>query len=146
MARKGEIWLVNTMKGSREMLILAEHGDTLTGLMLAENEHENSIEVVSTCLMYADPYKVSYMFEKNLDRYIKKANEETFAEVLCRVADGLGLSREATAEPVEKVVEKIVEVPKPDIETKMQLLKTEGERDTYKGMYEALLKMLTEKA
>lgn len=85
----GEIW--ETSQG-KEALVLKNQGNFCVTLGLNDNQHQDTIEVVSRTVKHTNPAMLGYMFNNNFAQYVKNVPEETFLFIMEAVGERLGVT------------------------------------------------------
>lgn len=135
----GEIWGITQNNGTKKyVIVLAVSDDCTTILRLTDAEWDGAYPVKCKGLMYTDVYKIGYCFYNTYDNFIRAMTEKEYADLMEKVAAALGLPARGQVE-VEKPVEVVKEIVKPDPETGKALAQAETERDIYKALYQELM-------
>ena len=86
----GSIWSSN----DKEYLIIAfnEIFNYATVLRLMQGEFGSALKIRSRDIRYADPMRLQYVFEENLQDFIRQLSDEEFEQTKMAIADALGLN------------------------------------------------------
>lgn len=141
-SKVGEIWTMalNTKDQVRQFLVLADHGNFVTGLPLYDIEREeHDISVLSRIRMYSNSAMISYSFADRLIEFVKRISDDELNSILRNIAESLGInSTHVFIAPVDIPTEplKAMVLP-PDDNT--EILRLETQLNLYKELYNDLL-------
>lgn len=113
--RNGEIWETENQMGVRKyVVVIAEHERFSQIVTLTADEYHDSIAIKCNGeIMYTTTNMLSYTFNEYFTHFVRVLDDDEFEDVLRECMKSLGLNYlqpEGVVE-VEKVVEKVVEVP-----------------------------------
>lgn len=140
----GEIWEMEATSGTRMAIVIAVHRNYSSVLLLNDEfTKERTIQINAQGLKCIDPGMVTYKFHRSFIKFIRKANDEEFADIMKQVSEALGLETEVPFGIVEDKAlrAELVEL-KENNELKIaELLRS---RDYYKNLFESMEKQETE--
>lgn len=94
-SKVGEIWTMalNQKDQERQFLVLADHGNFVTGLPLYDIEREeHDISVLSKIRMYTNSAMISYSFADRLIEFVKRISDDELNSILRNIAESLGIN------------------------------------------------------
>lgn len=165
---RGEIYEVQYNGDYKEAVVIAVHPNLCTVLMLDDKQYNNSVQVVSTSIRYANPEMLSYKTKRDFGRFVKIMKDDEFKVLMNQVMRKLQVcdfcdTYDETEN--EKLKAELMECTKERdyFEAQMKIAKrdtgksedmmalwleikgVEAERDLYKQCYEKLLDKLVER-
>lgn len=87
--KAGEIWV--SKDGTKHWLILQNHGNVCSTLLLGTEQKEGSIMVMGRVPMYTTPVMVGYTFTVYVATFVKKIPDEKLEEIRQDVGKALGI-------------------------------------------------------
>lgn len=117
-AHPGEIWKQRNLSGgSKDFLIICNHGYFSSALQLLEQPVEDGVEITSTAgfTMYTDPRMVCYIYNDKMTKYIARTTDACFEDIIQEIAVCLGIKENRKAETFE-MHKTIVPYVEPSIE------------------------------
>ncbi len=88
MVKEGEVWTSTNNLGSslKEFLIVKNHGNFCTALLMCDEPAPNRIEVNGICFKrYTDPRFVQYIYNSNIAQRLAKLPDNNFDEIRAEV-------------------------------------------------------------
>lgn len=139
-SKVGEIWTLNTKDQERQFLVLADHGNFVTGLPLYDIEREeHDISVLSRIRMYTNSAMISYSFADRLIEFVKRISDDELNSILRIVAESLGInSTHVFMAPVDIPTEPLKAQVLPPADN-TEIVRLETQLNLYKELYNDLL-------
>lgn len=97
MAKPGEIWTFENKGKEEEALIIKNHGNVCTVLMLTDDFNKKCIQVMGRKAKWTDPRLLRFLFNDRLAQFVKALPDGEFSEVLdeLEVVFGISIDRKA---------------------------------------------------
>lgn len=162
--RVGEVWEVNTHKGTKTVLVVANKEDAFTFLELFDEEKEfaDITVTVNGKEMYTNSAMMTYGFENRFAEYVATLSDDDFGNVLqtigrtfdipmMPVTDFVRAAHDNTLKKDAEIAELKAEIEKLSSELQDEILKDEpstreieltAERNLYKTLYEQAFERL----
>ena len=121
----------------KELLVLANDGYVLTGLILLTREMSNCVPVMCGTQMYANPYRLDHVsFGTNDIQLVRVATEEELTAAQEAVRTALGFEYYHEEQEEEEEDSELAELAEAQAK---ELIEANARADIYKELYENLL-------
>ena len=146
MERVGEVWEINTHKGTKTVLVVANKEDAFTFLELFDEEKEfaDITVTVNGKEMYTNSAMMTYGFENRFVDKVATLSDDDFGNVLQTIGRTFDIPMMPVTEFVraahDNTLKKDAEIA--ELKAEIERLKEEIERNVYKQLYEQILERL----